>query len=107
MFFGGSSIIILNAIKDIEDSHLFSIDINNSSSIRKCVDKYFKHLSNKWTLFKGGIAAECKDIDFAIIDKAHFEPGEILNFLLVLPFLKEEALIIFHDIDHQITFSKG
>ena len=44
VFFGGSSIIILNAIKDIEDSHLFSIDINNSSSVGKCVDKYFKHL---------------------------------------------------------------
>lgn len=112
VFFGGSSIIILNAIKDIEDSHLFSIDINNSSSVGKCVDKYFKHLSNKWTLFKGGIAAEFletigNDIDFAMIDTAHFEPGEILDFLLVLPFLKEEAIVIFHDIDHQITFSKG
>jgi hypothetical protein len=31
--------------------------------------------------------------------------GEILNFLFVLPFLKEEAIIIFHDIGNQITKS--
>ena len=42
-----------------------------------------------------------------MIDTSHFEPGEILDFLMILPFLKEEAIIIFHDIDHQITHAKG
>lgn len=42
-----------------------------------------------------------------MIDTSHFEPGEILDFLIILPFLKEEAIVIFHDIDHQITKSKG
>ena len=37
------------------------------------------------------------------IDSGHYEPGEILDFLMVLPFLKEEAIVIFHDIGNQIT----
>ena len=109
---GGSSIIILNAIKDIKNSHLYSIDINNSPQIGICVKEIFSYLADKWTLFKGNIAAKYmkdigKNIDLAMVDTSHFEPGEILDFLLILPFLKEEAIIIFHDIDHQITHSKG
>ena len=43
------------------------------------------------------------DIDMVLIDSSHFEPGEILDFLIVLPFLSEEAIIIMHDIANQIT----
>ena len=43
------------------------------------------------------------NIDMAFIDTAHFEPGEILDFLIALPLLKEGAIVIFHDIGHQIT----
>jgi len=42
------------------------------------------------------------NIDMVFIDSAHFEPGEILDFLIVLPFLKEEAIVMFHDIGNQI-----
>lgn len=28
----------------------------------------------------------------------HVTPGEMLNWLEVLPFLKEEAIVVFHDI---------
>ncbi len=103
---------MLNAIRDIKFSHLYSIDINNSSKVGKCVKDLFPYLLDKWTLFKGNIAAKYmkdigKNIDLAIVDTSHFEPGEILDFLLILPFLKDEAIIIFHDIDHQFTSSKG
>ena len=47
------------------------------------------------------------NIDMLLIDTAHFEPGEILDFLIVLPFLKEEAIVIFHDIANQITVKLG
>ena len=36
---GGSSIIILNAIDDIEDSKLYSIDINPEEIVGECVSK--------------------------------------------------------------------
>jgi len=112
VYHGGSSIIILNAIKDIKNSHLYSIDTKISKNIGFCVNEYFPYLANKWTLFKGNIAVKYiekigNNIDLAFIDTSHFEPGEILDFLMILPFLKEEAIVVFHDIDYQITHSKG
>ena len=105
---GGSSIIILNAIKDIEDSHLFSIDLSTNNRIGYCVKNIFQNLSNKWTLYTGNIPAKFmkeigNNIDMVFIDSVHFEPGEILDFLMVLPFLKEEAIVILHDIGNQIS----
>ena len=50
---GGSSIIILNAIKDIEDAHLFSIDLSKNEMIGYCVKTIFQYLSNKWSLYAG------------------------------------------------------
>lgn len=109
---GGCSIIILNAIKDIKNSHLYSIDLESNEKIGYCVKNYFPNLLKKWTLFKGDVAVKFmdkigKNIDLAMLDTSHFEPGEILDFIMILPFLKEEAIIIFHDIDHQITHSNG
>jgi len=109
---GGCSIIILNAIKDLKNSHLYSIDLDSSEKVGYCVKNLFPNLLKKWTLFKGNVAAQFmdkigKNIDLAMVDTSHFEPGEILDFIMILPFLKEEAIVIFHDIDHQITHSKG
>ena len=102
---GGSSIIILNAIDDLEDAHLYSIELNSEDKVGECVNKYFPNFLKKWTLFKGNIATEFleqigNNIDMAFIDTAHFEPGEILNFIIILPFLKENAIVIFHDISN-------
>ena len=109
-YFGGSSIIILNALKDILGSKLYSVDLDDKDFIGICVPRYFKELTKNWKLFKGNtIAKFIKDIgnniDLVFLDTIHFEPGEILQFLIVLPFLKEEAVVIFHDIANQITRS--
>ena len=39
--YGGASCIILNAIQDIENAHLYSIDLSNDSHIGKCVKYLF------------------------------------------------------------------
>ena len=72
----------------------------------------FPNLLSKWTLYKGNIAAKFmknigNDIDMVFIDSAHFEPGEILDFIMVLPFLSEEAIIVIHDIANQITSTRN
>ena len=82
VYLGGSSIIILNAIKDIENSKLYSIELNDKNWIGNCTFKKFPNLINKWTLYKGNITANFietigNNIDFAMIDTSHFEPGEI------------------------------
>ena len=103
-----ASAIILNAIQDLNDSHLYSIDLSNDSNIGKCVPTIFPNLMPKWTLYKGNIASKFieeigNDIDMAFIDSAHLEPGEILDFIIILPFLREEAIVGFHDIANQQT----
>ena len=108
---GGSSIVILNAIQDIKNSHLYSIDISNHEKIGCCVKNIFPELLNKWSLFKGNISAKFIEeigggIDMVFIDTSHYEPGEILDFLIILPFLKKGAIVAFHDIDNQITCAK-
>ena len=108
---GGGSIIILNAIKDINDSSLISLDIdeqlyNNRSQKTGCnVKKYFPELAenNKWKLFTGEqphifLDKLNKKFDFLFLDTVHLTPGELINIIEVLPFLNENAIIILHDI---------
>lgn len=38
------------------------------------------------------------DIDFLILDTVHFVPGELLDFLVCLPHLKDGAIVLLHDI---------
>ena len=52
---GGSSIMILNSIKDIKNSHLYSIDLSTHNMIGSCVKNYFSYLSNNWSLYTGNI----------------------------------------------------
>ena len=130
---GDSSAIILNAIQDIENSHLYSIDklINAFNKKNKVigwiVKERFRNLMNKWTLYTGGITANFiekieGDIDFVFIDTVHFAPGEWLDILQILPFLKKKnAIVMLHDIrfqfmvkevfyssnDHLFTYLRG
>ena len=104
--------IILNAIQDLNDSHLYSIDLSDNNTIGICVKSLFPNLLPKWTLYKGDIATKFMEnigrkIDMILIDSAHFEPGEILNFIIVLSFLKKEAVIVMHDIANQITVARN
>jgi len=105
---GGSAALILNAIKDIDGSRLFSIDrsINCYKTKGKktgfLVQEKFPKLMDKWTLYTGGITSQFIEtigdgIDLVFIDTMHITPGEMLDWLMVLPFLKNEAIVIFHD----------
>jgi hypothetical protein len=46
------------------------------------------------------------DIDFALLDTMHTNPGEILDFLMILPFLRDDATIVFHDTQLHLYMSK-
>ena len=39
-----------------------------------------------------------KNIDFVILDTTHLMPGEILDFLTVLPYLSKDAIVVLHDV---------
>ena len=109
---GATSATILNAIKDIEESKLYSVDLEKKNYIQNSFDvgylarDYFPEFSKNWKLFTGNTTASFIEfigsgIDFAFIDSAHVMPGEVLNIIEILPFLKKNAIIAFDDIDHQ------
>lgn len=106
---GASSSIILNAIKDIDGSKLYSIDYNknwyrdDNKLSGFLVQDNFSNLKDKWVLYTGGVAAKFMeeigyDIDFCLLDTMHCNPGEFLDFLMILPFLKKNAVIVIHDL---------
>lgn len=110
---GGSSILILNAIKDIKDSILISLDLNTQlylDSTKKTgyrVKQFFFELSKNWKLFTGDMPSKFLEnlnikFDFLFLDSAHITPGEFFNIIEALPFLKENAIIILHDIMWQM-----
>ena len=106
---GGSSILILNAIKDLQNSVLVSLDLNNEvftipdKKTGYRVNQYFPELSKKWKLFTGDqphkflVDLNIK-FDFLFLDSTHVSPGEILNFIEALPFLNDNAVIVIHDL---------
>ena len=106
---GGSSILILNAIKDFPNSTLVSLDLNiqlyynQTKKTGYRVNQYFPELTKNWKLLTGQqphkflIKLNMK-FDFVFLDTAHQAPGELLNFIELLPFLNENAIFVIHDI---------
>ena len=94
---GGSSIIILNALKDVDNSFLVSLDLNTYNRkyrIGENVNKYFPELTknNKWRLYTGEQPHKFLDklnlkFDFLFLDTVHLTPGELINIIEALPFL--------------------
>lgn len=105
---GGSSAVILNSIKDCDEARLYSVDyserwyIDDSKHTGFAIDSQFSHLKDKWQLYTGGTTAKFieqigGDIDLCLIDTVHANPGEFLDFLIVLPYLKKNAIVVLHD----------
>lgn len=104
---GSSSVILLKALSTLPNKQLISADYltyfykDPDKKVGFIVDEY-PELKKNWQLFSGGLISdfieEIKEgIDFCFIDTAHRSPGELLDFILIFPFLKENALVVIHD----------
>jgi predicted O-methyltransferase YrrM len=111
---GGSSAVLLNAIQGMPDTVFHSIEYsatwwqgtNQPSGF--LVSKRFPEWRARWQLHLPGTAAEFMqeigdDIDFCLIDTVHLLPGEILDFLMVLPYLAPKATVVIHDTALQVA----
>ncbi|MBQ8651257.1 MAG: class I SAM-dependent methyltransferase, partial [Alphaproteobacteria bacterium] len=104
---GGTSLILLNAAKDI-GAKVYGIDIGDKldgKPIGHIIKEKEPELSKYHHLYTPNITAafieeiaKDKKFDFVFIDAAHQVPGELLDFLMVLPYLEENAIVVFHDI---------
>ncbi|MCL2226756.1 MAG: class I SAM-dependent methyltransferase [Oscillospiraceae bacterium] len=114
---GVGTINILNSIIDKPESTLVSIDIaehvTKGVPVGEEVLRAFPGLpANKWKLIAGKDASEVmeslgKTFDFAVIDTAHYHPIESLNFLSILPFMKDGSIVVVHDTNLQILGDNG
>jgi predicted O-methyltransferase YrrM len=105
---GGGTVNILNAIRD-RDSRCVSVDISEtcwsdeSHPIGFDVNiEHFGFNRSKWDLFAEKDPADVVEklnvkYDFAVIDTAHLHPIESLNFLTILPYLNDGAVVCLHD----------
>ena len=113
---GGSTAIILQALEDNGASYeMHSVDILKKWSDSNTEDIGFlvtfakeNNLINSEGLrglhefYCGKILPQVIDkiggnIDFVILDTVHFLPGEVLDFLAMLPYLKDGAIVVLHD----------
>lgn len=99
---GGGSAVLLNAISDMPDAKLVSVDVLNMDYIGREAEESFP-MSKQWMLYKGKDPVEIieetgEQYDFCVIDSGHLHPIEVLNFLTVFPYLKSEAIVVIHDI---------
>lgn len=112
---GGSTCVILNAIRDRKEAKLYSFDYNTvwyrdlhmgqntGRNTGFLVEEILPEQLSKWELKTGGVPSNHFDvlpdegIDLCFIDTAHTNPGEHLNILEVLPHMKKNGIIIYHD----------
>lgn len=108
---GGTTCILLKALQlaDI-DAEMHSIDLatryyaNSEYATGYMVEQSFDPVPLRWVLHTGQVAGAVMDsigddIDFCILDTAHSLPGEVLDFLTVLPYLQDGAVVILHDVN--------
>lgn len=109
---GTSTAIILQCMENLNTFNydMYSIDVSDTVwhtvGLKTGTNaEYAKKILNisKHKLFIGGTIASFikeigNDIDFVILDTVHRIPGEILDFLVLLPYLKDGATVIVHDL---------
>jgi len=108
---GSSSVVLLNATKDF-GGEVFAIDFakkwyrnpqgEESEPTGFVLEKY-PNLKRRWHPYLGHLSYEVmpqigKEIDFCLIDTVHIMPGEILDYLMVLPHLKDDCVVVLHDV---------
>lgn len=107
---GGSTLCIMNCLEDINlTCTVYSCDLNKKYYRNNLFDTGFvfsksqRKYSNKHNFLLGKVLPEFldtigKDIDMVLLDTVHLLPGEILDFLAILPYLSSNAVVVLHDL---------
>lgn len=108
---GGGTIHLFNEVP--QSSTIYSVDILETIPtkaddpiipIGDLAEKYYRpEIHPNWIKFYGHSASECMEsigtgIDFVVLDAAHCLPGEVLDYLAILPFIEDKAVILIHDL---------
>lgn len=105
--YGGTTSMILKTLELVgSECELFSIDLNSKYRgtdvgfmLKNVIPPHFvKHSIIIGKLLKDIIQQVGGNIDLVILDTSHNIPGEILEFLTVLPFMSEHGIVVLHDV---------
>ncbi len=115
---GATTAVIMQCLNEIAydtDIELFSVDLfkeyyrNKSGEAKQTgflADEYLKKCDCKnicYRKFLGNLLCEVineigSDIDLVILDTVHQLPGEVLDFLCILPYVSDSCFVVFHDV---------
>ncbi len=109
---GGTTAVLLSAVHKLAlGAKLFSVDLDSTyeqimqDTVYSAMNAAYQHNwdSDSWIIKCGHTIAGVAEgigggIDFCVIDAAHILPGELLDFIAVLPFLSDGAIVVLHDI---------
>ena len=113
---GGTTCLLLKSLQLLGlDASLHSVDINHRYYANRdhatgyMVGENFSEPLPHWHLHTGRVVGAYLEeigagIDFCILDTAHTLPGELLDFLMVLPYLKDGAVVVIHDIHLHLLY---
>ena len=113
----GTTFTIINALKDIKDSILISLDTfsqNNQDKEINMINRvktYFPEFINKWKIYTRMQPHKLLDnlnikFDLLYLDTEHSTPIEYLYIIETFPFLNNEAIIVIHNLMfHQLNSS--
>lgn len=105
---GGSSAFLLHTLDRLElPGELVSVDLwhrwfrDTDFSVGWAARKLYPEKKN-WHLYTGKFLPEIiedlnMEFDFCFLDTVHELPGELLDYLVALPFMRENGIIAMHD----------
>lgn len=109
---GGTTAVIMNCLSLLKsDAKMYSVDLYEEcyrkrgkqsgyqlEEVRDYLPNYDNHTFLLGKTLPHVIEKIGGDIDFVILDTVHRLPGELLDFLCILPYLKENAVVVMHDV---------
>ncbi|MDR0827785.1 MAG: class I SAM-dependent methyltransferase [Desulfovibrio sp.] len=114
---GGSAALLLNATRNIDGAKVLSLDYSTQCYIMPekqtgwIVPELFPELAKRWEFHGGGCVCQYLEgggggFDLLLLDTVHSNPGEFLNILEALPYLKDGAIVVLHDTSQWTTWGK-
>lgn len=109
---GGTTAVIVNCLSLLgNECEVYSVDLrelcfcNNQEKTGYEYERMAQYINTEnithYILLGKLIAGQLKkignNIDFVILDTTHRLPGEVLDFLCILPYLAKDAVVVLHD----------
>ncbi len=109
---GGTTGVIMNCLSKIgSNAQMFSIDLCEEcyrrsgkktgflfDEVKTELSNYFNHQFILGEYYPAVADQVGDNIDFLILDTVHSLPGEFLDFIAILPYLKDGAIVVLHDV---------